>query len=406
MELRLKGQKSEGRGQKWLLAFITSAFCLLPSAFAQPLSPTIDAIANTPPLDHAIWGIDVEDEAGNVLYARNAHVLMIPASNRKLFSAATDANCIGLDTRLVTELWRDGDDVILRGDGDPSFGSARHESPGVAAFVDALRARGVTRVHDVIADVSRFSDRITVPGGWKVGNLPADYSAPVDALAYDENVFAGGSVPDAALFAAQELRDALVLAGVHVSGNVRLNTTARVWNQRIAAVQSPFLVQLLTTVLKNSHNLYAEMLYKRSSAAGSYDASADLERRFATEEAHVDTNEFRFVDGSGLAPDDLVTPAALVKLLRWMNAPERRATWWMLLPQPGGEGTLRNRLKDLSNRLVAKTGTLNGVNALSGIVRGNDGTYRYFSIMINHHLASTSDALHAIDAIVAEAANF
>jgi D-alanyl-D-alanine carboxypeptidase/D-alanyl-D-alanine-endopeptidase (penicillin-binding protein 4) len=379
---------------------------LLAAVLATSLSSSIDQVIATPPFDHAVWGIDVEDEAGNVLYAHGAHVLMIPASNRKLFSAATDVNCIGLDTRLTTELWLDGDDVVLRGGGDPSFASTRHESPGVAPFVAALRARGVRHLHDVIADVSLFSDRITVPGSWKVGNLPADYSAPVDALAYDENVFAGESVPDAALFAAQQLRDALLMGGIRVDGAVKLNTSPRVWTTFVTRIQSPMLAQLLTTVLKNSDNLYAEMLFKRSSASGSYAASEDLERRFAIDEAHVDPAEFRFVDGSGLAPDDLVTPAAVVKVLRWMNAPERRGTWWMILAQPGSEGTLHNRLKDLAGRMIGKTGSLNGVNALSGVVRGSDGTYRYFSIILNHHLANTSDALHALDAIAKEIAKF
>jgi D-alanyl-D-alanine carboxypeptidase/D-alanyl-D-alanine-endopeptidase (penicillin-binding protein 4) len=379
---------------------------LLAAILATSLPTSIDQVIATPPFDHAVWGIEVEDEAGNVLYAHDAHVLMIPASNRKLFSAATDVNCLSLDARLSTELWLDGDDVVLRGGGDPSFASDRHESPGVTPFVEALRARGVRHVHDVIADVSLFSDRVTVPGSWKVGNLPSDYSAPVDALAYDENVFAGESVPDAALFTAQRLRDALVMGGIRVDGAVRLNTAPRVWPAFVTRVQSPMLFQLLTTMLKNSDNLYAEMLFKRSSAAGSYADSEELERRFATEEAHVDPAEFRFVDGSGLAPDDLVTPAALVKVLRWMNAPERRGTWWLILAQPGSEGTLHNRLKDLSGRMIGKTGSLNGVNALSGIVRGNDGTYRYFSIILNHHLASTRDALRALDAIADEIAKF
>lgn len=370
------------------------------------LATAIDQVIATPPFDHAVWGIEVEDEAGNVLYAHDAHVLMIPASNRKLFSTATDVNCMGFDARLSTELWLDGDDVVLRGGGDPSFASDRHESPGVTPFVAALRARGVSHVHDVIADVSLFSDRVTVPGSWKVGNLPADYSAPVDALAYDENVFAGESVPDAALFAAQQLRDALVMGGIRVDGAVKLNTAPRVWTTFVTSVQSPTLFQLLTTVLKNSHNLYAEMLFKRSSPTGSYAESEDLERRFAVDEAHVDPAEFRFADGSGLSPDDLVTPAAIVRVLRWMNAPERRGTWWMILAQPGSEGTLHNRLKDLAGRMIGKTGSLNGVNALSGVVRGSDGKYRYFSIILNHHLANTSDALHALDAIAEQIANF
>lgn len=379
---------------------------LLAATLATSLATSIDQTIATPPFDHAVWGIEVEDEAGNVLYAHDAHVLMIPASNRKLFSTATDVNCIGLDTRLSTELWLEGDDVVLRGGGDPSFASERHESPGVAPFVAALKARGVRHVHDVIADVSLFSDRVTVPGSWKVGNLPADYSAPVDALAYDENVFAGESVPDAALFAAQQLRDALVMGGIDAGGAVKLNTAPRVWTTFVTSVQSPTLFQLLTTVLKSSHNLYAEMLFKRSSPTGSYADSEELERRFATDEAHVDPAEFRFVDGSGLAPDDLVTPAAIVKVLRWMNAPERRGAWWMILAQPGSEGTLHNRLKDLAGRMIGKTGSLNGVNALSGIVRGSDGTYRYFSIILNHHLATTHDALHALDAIAEEIAKF
>jgi D-alanyl-D-alanine carboxypeptidase/D-alanyl-D-alanine-endopeptidase (penicillin-binding protein 4) len=379
---------------------------LLAAILATSLATSIDPIIATPPFDHAVWGIEVEDEAGNVLYAHDAHVLMIPASNRKLLSAATDVDCIGLDTRLSTELWLDGDDVVLRGGGDPSFATVRHESPGVAPFVAALRARGVRHVHNVIADVSLFSDHVTVPGSWKVGNLPSDYSAPVDALAYDENVFAGESVPDAALFAAQQLRDALVMGGIRVDGAVKLNTARRSWPVFVTSVESPMLFQLLTTVLKNSHNLYAEMLFKRSSASGSYAESEELERHFAIDEAHVDPAEFRFVDGSGLAPDDLVTPAAVVKVLRWMNAPERRGTWWLILAQPGSEGTLHNRLKDLAGRMIGKTGSLNGVNALSGIVRGSDGKYRYFSIILNHHLGNTSDALHALDAIAEEIAKF
>ena len=95
-------------------------------------------------------------------------------------------------------------------------------------------------------------------------------------------------------------------------------------------------------MLKNSQNLYAEMLFK--STAGTYSGAEDLERDFLTREVGIDPNEFRFVDGSGFAPDDLVTPAAMVKLFRWMNAPVRRGFFWTVLATPGEEGTLRRRL--------------------------------------------------------------
>lgn len=370
------------------------------------LAQNIDRIAATPPLDHGIWGLLVEDDDGTVLYERNAHRLMIPASNRKLFASMTAANCLGLDARLTTELWLDGDatpDVIVKGDGDPSFGAWRHESPGFAPFVAALRQRGVTHVRDVVADVSRF-DRQTVPGSWKNDNLTEDYGAPADALAYDENVIGERAVPDPALRAGLVLRDALVAGGITVEGNVRINTTPRAWRERVASVASPTVYQLIYSVLKNSHNLYAEMLFKRSSPLGTYGEAEALERDLLTNGAGIDPAEFRFVDGSGLSPDDLVAPSAVVRVLRWMNAPERRGIWWMLLATPGEEGTLHYRVTDLAERLRGKTGTLNSVNAFSAIVKMPDGRFRYFCAIVNHHTAGSREAQRALDAIAHEVA--
>lgn len=393
-----------------VIALLTSCATAPAPKAPSPLNSVIDPLISRAPFQNAIWGIDVEDDSGRVLYDHNAHTLLIPASNRKLFSAATDANCLGFDRQLTTELWLDGPDVIVRGDGDPSFGSDRHSSPGFAPFVAALQSRGLTTVRDVIADVSRF-DGVTIPGSWKVGNLPSNYSAPVDALAFDENSIGDDSVADPAIWTATKFRDALTAAGIRVTGAIRTerrDATAaqQPMGERIASIQSPMVAQLLASVLKNSQNLYAEMLFKRSSPSGSYDESRQLERAFAINEAHVPASEFRLMDGCGLSPDDLVTPSAIVKILQWMNAPGRRGVWWMTLAQPGTEGTLRRRVTNLTDRMRGKTGTINGVNALSGIVAGEKGGYRYFSIILNHHIADSSEATKTIDAVVQEIAKF
>ncbi|HYM60971.1 MAG TPA: D-alanyl-D-alanine carboxypeptidase, partial [Thermoanaerobaculia bacterium] len=70
------------------------------------------------------------------------------------------------------------------------------------------------------------------------------------------------------------------------------------------------------------------------------------------------------------------------------------------LATPGEEGTLHHRLLDLAPRLRGKTGTINGVNALSAILLGRDGRYRYLSIIVNHHAGNPAEAVRAIDAIV------
>lgn len=448
------------------LPLVAIFFVACATARPQPsLAERIETITGRPQLNGAIWGIDVVDDAGRTIYARNEKTLLIPASNRKLFAAATVASCEGLDRRIATELWRDGDDVIIRGGGDPSLGGrwAFDRDAVFAPFVAALRERGTTEVGDVISDVSLF-DRVTIPGSWKVGNLGSDYATPVDALAYNENVAGivadhcaqpivatdpsfvtaaasvvcgksdpvvradrsnviaiAGEMPehfqtlagigDPALYAAQALRDALTRAGIRVTGitTVRAGQTpALPGHERIAVIESPPLWQLLSVVLKPSQNLYAEMLFKGLSAGvqpASYEASEEIERRFLTTEAGIAGGDFRFVDGSGLSPDDLVTSRAIVALLRWMNEPSRRGIWSMMLARPGEEGTLRRRLLPFADRLRGKTGSINGVNALSGILDRPNGTHRYFSIIINHHIAEGSDALKAIDAIVAEIAD-
>jgi D-alanyl-D-alanine carboxypeptidase/D-alanyl-D-alanine-endopeptidase (penicillin-binding protein 4) len=441
------------------------AFALAVLVAGQPLHAQLAAVVDqqlaTPALEHAIAGVDIEDDAGNVLYARNAHTLLMPASNRKLFAAATAVSCLGFDHRVSTELWRDGRDLVIRGGGDPALGGryAFDRDAVFAPFVDALLARGITVIEgDLIADVSAF-DRIQIPGSWKYGNLGADYAAPVDALTYNENVAgvvaehcprpvvvtdppflaaradvtcdsgepavrvdatntvtltgvmdekkfdALTAIADPGLYAAQALRDALHHAGIEVRGTLRVQTAPRPWQEQLAAIPSLPLASLLATTLKVSQNLYAETLLK-DAGDGTYAGAFDHEREFLTGEAGIDGHEFRFVDGCGLAPDDLVTPAAIVKLLRWMNDPARRGMWWELLATPGEEGTLHRRLLDLAPRLRGKTGSIAGVNALSCIIAGQHAGYRYVSVVLNHHVASTSEALHAIDAIVKAAAEF
>jgi D-alanyl-D-alanine carboxypeptidase/D-alanyl-D-alanine-endopeptidase (penicillin-binding protein 4) len=362
-------------------------------------------------LQHAVWAIDIEDESGRILYERNAHTLVIPASNRKLFAAATVINCLGLDHQFSTELWLDGRDLVLRGGGDPSLGGRYYQRRDLtfAPFIDALRRRGVTSIDgDLIADVSLF-DRVTIPPSWKVGFLGETYAVPVDALAYNENVDDSRAAADAAINAAEALRFALAESGISIRGAIRVNTTSRAWQERIAVIESPPVHQLLTTVLKNSQNLYTDMLFKDLSANGttpaSFEASAQIERTFLTTEAGVDGAEFRFVDGCGLAVDDFVTPAAIVKLLRWMDATPRRSALWDLYSTPGQDGTLHTRLTELATRVRAKTGTLGGVNALSGIIAMPDGGRRYFAIVANHHTASSAATNAAIDALVRTAAS-
>ncbi|MEO8035131.1 MAG: D-alanyl-D-alanine carboxypeptidase, partial [Acidobacteriota bacterium] len=250
--------------RKCLLALV--ALLVVVPSHGQDFPTFAEKAIAEPPFDRAIWAIRVEEDDGTPVYSRNAHTLMLPASNRKLFAASTVANCLGWDARLQTELWLDGEDLVLRGGGDPSLGGRYYDSPALALdpFIRAVRGRGLRTIRDVVADVSLF-DRVTIPGSWKVGNLPYKYAAPVDSLTYAENVNGEAAVVEPGLFAAQSLRDALSFAGITVTGTVRLcaaSCNASGLAERLAAIRSPYVSQLLSTVLENSQNLYTETLLK------------------------------------------------------------------------------------------------------------------------------------------------
>jgi D-alanyl-D-alanine carboxypeptidase/D-alanyl-D-alanine-endopeptidase (penicillin-binding protein 4) len=137
---------------------------------------------------------------------------------------------------------------------------------------------------------------------------------------------------------------------------------------------------------KKSRNFYAEMLLRtlgrevknRGGLQDGLDALNEFVRGIGAE-----PDETVFADGSGLSRDDLVTPEAIVKLLVHMAAGPSFDVFRDSLPLAGVDGTLAGRFKGtrLKGRLHAKTGTLEGVNALSGYMDLPSGKQLAFSII-------------------------
>ena len=99
------------------------------------------------------------------------------------------------------------------------------------------------------------------------------------------------------------------------------------------------------------------------------------------DDAGVDLAGVSMSDGSGLSPDDRATCRVLVELLqRPGTGPVLRAG----LPVAGRTGTLFDRFTDspLAGHLRAKTGTLNTVAGLAGVVTDEDGTVT-FAFLVN-----------------------
>jgi D-alanyl-D-alanine carboxypeptidase/D-alanyl-D-alanine-endopeptidase (penicillin-binding protein 4) len=105
-------------------------------------------------------------------------------------------------------------------------------------------------------------------------------------------------------------------------------------------------------------------------------------------------------DGSGLSRRDWLTTGQIAALL---NAAQTRpwfATWYAALPIAGDPnpmigGTLRSRMvgTPAAENLHGKTGTLTGVNSLSGYVKDEAGRTLVFSSVSNSAPSSVADIL-------------
>lgn len=178
-------------------------------------------------------------------------------------------------------------------------------------------------------------------------------------------------------------------------------------NARIVAQRtSPPLSEIVTVVNKVSQNLHAEILLRLLGKAegddGSIAQGARVVRQFLVS-AGVPPDGFFFYDGSGLSPQDDITPHAATTLLSYAARQPWGSVYRASLPVGGVDGTLDNRFMQpsLKGKVFAKTGTISGVHTLSGYLTAASGRTLVFSILCNDHLPVTDTTRGAMDNIVA-----
>ncbi len=173
----------------------------------------------------------------------------------------------------------------------------------------------------------------------------------------------------------------------------------------LATHVSPPLAEDVTITLKVSQNLHAELylrlLGRLEGDDGSIAQGARVVRQFLIH-AGVNPDDFLFYDGSGLSPNDLITPRAATTLLAYAARQPWGALYRSALPIGGIDGTLDDRFTTgpLRGRIFAKTGTLAEVNALSGYLTAASGRTLIFSILVNDRQPSGRAAREAMDKIV------
>ncbi|MBI2299247.1 MAG: D-alanyl-D-alanine carboxypeptidase/D-alanyl-D-alanine-endopeptidase [Armatimonadetes bacterium] len=222
------------------------------------------------------------------------------------------------------------------------------------------------------------------------GTIPAGRTAEVtQAMA----------LPDPPLAAAAAFRKVLAEFGVSVDDRPA-EGPAPADGVDLATHSSAPLESLLQRLLKQSDNLYAEMLLRelgfRASGRGTPEAGAEAILAFLR--AHdVSTDGLHLVDGSGLSRYDLVTPKAVAGVLRTMMLHRDSAAFTGALPVAGVDGTLSGRMKGTAaeGSVQAKTGFLSNNTSLSGYVTTRGRDLLIATTMFNH-FGGTSTAVRAL----------
>ncbi|UJL45936.1 D-alanyl-D-alanine carboxypeptidase/D-alanyl-D-alanine-endopeptidase [Virgibacillus sp. NKC19-16] len=163
--------------------------------------------------------------------------------------------------------------------------------------------------------------------------------------------------------------------------------------------QSQPIEDIYTRFMKLSNNGHGEVLVKEMGKVlegeGSWDAGLDvLEETVADFGMNTDTMLLR--DGSGMSHKNMIPANEFTEMLYGIQDESWYPAFEESLPVAGHPerfvgGTLRYRMTEApaKDNVLAKTGSLTGVSALSGYVTTADEEKLTFSIMFNNYLASS-----------------
>jgi serine-type D-Ala-D-Ala carboxypeptidase/endopeptidase (penicillin-binding protein 4) len=349
----------------------------------------------------------IDARTGRLLWARDAATAVPPASTTKLLTAVASLDALGPAARLTTTTARVGHTVYLVGGGDPtlvrttaSFVSPAYPRPASLATLArrTATALGAIRAVRLRTDASAWSGP-ALAQGWKPSYVTEGDVTPPSALELDEgrvdpqDEFAARTEDPAAqagLAFAQLLRH----DGVRVLGPVTAAMAGPAATP-VASVASPPIAALVQRMLTVSDDDLAEALGRAVAIHDHYPATfagaaAAVTARIAS--LRIPVARVSLHDASGLSHLDRIPPRTLVALLRLVAGPAQPALRAVIegLPIAGLTGTLATRYQTLptlvaAGVLRAKTGTLTGVNTLSGTVVDRSGRLLLFAFM-------TSDA--------------
>jgi D-alanyl-D-alanine carboxypeptidase/D-alanyl-D-alanine-endopeptidase (penicillin-binding protein 4) len=354
-----------------------------------------------------VSGVVLDAHSDAPIWGHNASTALMPASNAKLATSTVALTVLGPHHRFTTKVVYGDGTLTLVGGGDRTLTTADLTELAKIA-VAGLKAAGLSTVK-VAVDDSLFPEP-TLANGWNDGYYP-DTVAPVRALVVD-----GHGVQDTSIDAGQVFAKQLAAAGVTVTGDVT-RATASQNDVPVAQHKSAPLSDIVHTMLKHSDNNIAETLLRMTAlAAGrpaTFEGGTEVVREVLSQVYGVSLDHFELYDGSGLSRADRIPATTLAQILELLTETRYAHTLGSILdglPVAGEAGSTLGpeygRFDDPNSQCAvgkvhAKTGTLTGAIALSGLTQGADGKWKIFSFVENGSTANPDAIKDAMDDLAA-----
>ena len=303
--------------------------------------------------------------------------------------------------------------IVLVGGGDPTLTAGRppasdYPHPATLQALAAATARALAAQHRTAVQIGYDTSLYSGPGlapGWTMSYVTTGNVTPITSLEVNQGRLLPDGLPEdaddpgnlrprsltpaadaAAAFARFLARD-----GIRIDGPL-VPATAPRRAARIAAVKSPPLAAIVEQMLTESNNVIAENLARHvalatgapASFSGAAGAVMAVIRRL-----HAGAG-VQLVDGSGLSPLDQIPAVTLFRLVSVAASAGHPALRAAItgMPVAGFSGTLAaggsafGALAAMAPGAVrAKTGSLNTVVSLAGLVDDRDGTPLAFAFM-------------------------
>ncbi len=220
------------------------------------------------------------------------------------------------------------------------------------------------------------------------------------------------SIPDPSFFCAYSLFKALSDSGIVVKDSATTIKTLKEKGKlktRTLTVFFSMKSQPLDTIIyytnQKSLNTWAEDILKilafEKTGTGSAYNGIQLIKQFWKSKG-VNLEGFVMKDGSGLSPDDRVSPRQLAEFMRAYISDTMFPVFYHTLPIAGVSGTISNIFKGTiaENNLRAKSGYMKGIRSYTGYVYNKKNKFLTFGIIVNKHTASAEKMRSMLEKIM------